>query len=516
MSPRRGGEADKFGNRYEGRWTVRHLLYVLLGQVDSVSVEEASEIGEGAEFTVRQGGDVEVHQVKRQIGTANEWSVKALGAAGVLRAAHQHVSAGRKFVFVSTVPARALDELIDKAQRSTSAQSFLDDMLTKELQPDFTYLSGPSGFGSVDNAWKTLKGIEASWTNERDVRDINSGFAGLLLEGAEPLLAAVALGDLVLDNLNVPLDAITIEAKLERYGLRRARFLGSRTLLNDVRSALERWKDSVARELLQPVIPRAEPAETWSQLQDSNRAVFVVGAAGYGKSAVVYETVREAETSGWTTLGLRLDRLEPFASPTELGQRIGLGISPVSALAAVSPNDPCLLVIDQVDAVSMASGRMPASFDVVASLLREAAGFSNMRVILGCRKFDVDNDERIRAVIKDADISQVEVGPLTNQQVDTAVQAMGLTAHSLSNDQHRLLSSPFNLVLLRANSDQADALSFSSSRELLDSYWDRKRRDCRRGRSPVPRFNKVIETLVDSMSQRQRLAAPVTVLDPLP
>ena len=32
MSPRSGGEAAKFGERYEGRWTTRQLLYVLLGQ----------------------------------------------------------------------------------------------------------------------------------------------------------------------------------------------------------------------------------------------------------------------------------------------------------------------------------------------------------------------------------------------------------------------------------------------------------------------------------------------------
>jgi hypothetical protein len=478
-----------------------------------VTVEEAGDIGSGAEFTVRCGSDVEVHQVKRQIGNANEWSVQALKGANVLRAAGEHVAAGRRFLFVSTVPARIIDELTDRARRSASAQSFLDQMLTKELQPDFTYLSGSSVFGSVENAWTTLKGLEIRWPDERDVRDVNSGFAGLLLEGAEPSLAAVALGDLVLDNLNVPLDAIAIEGKLERYGLRRARLLGSRTLLNDVRSALERWKDSVARELLQPVIQRGEVAETWGQLQGSNRAVFIVGAAGNGKSATVYETVREAETGGWTVLALRLDRLGSFASSAELGQWIGLGISPVSALAAVSPNGPCLLVIDQVDAVSMASGRMPASFDVVASLLREAAGFPNMRVLLGCRKFDVENDERIRAVIKEAGVSQVEVGPLTNQQVDAAVQAMGLTPGSLTNEQRRLFSSPFNLVLLRANSDQRDVMSFRSSRELLDSFWERKRRDCRQGRSPAPRFNEVIGTLVDSMSERQRLAAPVTVLD---
>ena len=87
MSPLPGGEADKFGGRYEGRWTARYLLYVLLGRVDSVTVEEAGPIGKGAEFTVRRGDTIEVHQVKRQHGNANDWSLQALNSAGVLLAA---------------------------------------------------------------------------------------------------------------------------------------------------------------------------------------------------------------------------------------------------------------------------------------------------------------------------------------------------------------------------------------------------------------------------------------------
>jgi len=513
MSPRRGGEADKFGNRYEGRWTVRHLLYVLLGRVDSVTVEEAGDIGRGAEFIVRYSHRVEAHQVKRQVGNANEWSLSALKSADILSAARKHVTDDRAFHFLSIVPARTLDELSDRARGSASVQSFLDNSLTRELQPDFTYLSGPDVFGSVENAWKTLRGIEIRWPDERDLRDINSALAGLLLEGAEPPLAAVALGDLAVNNLNVPLDAVVIERELQYYGLRRARLLGSQTLVNDVHSALNRWKDSVVRELLEPVITREETARTWGKLRDNSQTVFVVGDAGGGKSAVIYESAREAETAGWKTLALRLDRLEPFASPVELGQRCGLGVSPVSALAAVSSDRPCLLVIDQVDAVSMASGRMPASFDAVASLIREAAGFSNMRVLLGCRKFDVDNDERIRAVIKQESVAQVEVGPLSNQQVAAAVRAMGIDTESLTDQHYKFLSSPFNLVLLSSISDQPGVLSIRSARDLLDEYWERKRRDCRRGRSPAPRFNDVIGALVDAMSERQRLAAPVTVLD---
>jgi hypothetical protein len=71
MSPRAGGEADKFGNRYEGVWTARQLLYVLSGRINSITVEEPGGPGAGVEFILRRGDNTEAHQCKRQHGTAN-------------------------------------------------------------------------------------------------------------------------------------------------------------------------------------------------------------------------------------------------------------------------------------------------------------------------------------------------------------------------------------------------------------------------------------------------------------
>ena len=81
----------KFGERYEGRWTTRQLLYVLLGQVDSVTVEDVGEISLSAAFTLRCRDKVEVHQVKRQHGSAPEWKISALNENGVLGIIHREL-----------------------------------------------------------------------------------------------------------------------------------------------------------------------------------------------------------------------------------------------------------------------------------------------------------------------------------------------------------------------------------------------------------------------------------------
>ena len=72
---------------------------------------------------------------------------------------------------------------------------------------------------------------------------------------------------------------------------------------------------------------------------------------------------------------------------------------------------------------------------------------------------------------------------------------------------------PFNLVLLSAIADQADALSFTSATGLLNRYWERKRRACANRREPPARFAAVITALADAMSARQQQTASVSVLD---
>ena len=154
-------------------------------------------------------------------------------------------------------------------------------------------------------------------------------------------------------------------------------------------------------------------ADLADRLRSSDTPVtMVVGAAGAGKSGVLWQSVQELEAEEhWPILAFRLDRLESMASTSDLGDQLGLGVSPVTALAAVAAGGPCLLVVDQLDAVSFASGRLPSGFNTVVDLIREAAAFPQMRVLLACRAFDVDNDHRIRRLVADNEVGRLDVAP---------------------------------------------------------------------------------------------------------
>ena len=510
MSPRAGGEADKLGNRYEGSWTVRQLLNVLGGRAKSITVEEIGEAGDGIEFALeRNTGVVEGHQVKRQHGNANSWTIRALGDEGVLQSAARQIADGRQFHFVSTVHSRSLDELTLRARSSERAT--FEKSLSKKLKAEFEKLK--IELGPEHDAYDVLQGLYVRPQEEKEIRATNEVLSEVLVAGARGPAVAAVLGDLILENLGRPLDAARIREKLRDYELEPAHLLGAAQVTTAVGDVYDAWRATIDRELLQPVIPRSEANEILEAIKSKDRrVVLAAGTAGAGKSAVMSQ-VLDGLDEGWSVLGMRLDRIEPFSSPYELGTaRLGLPSSPVASLAAAADGGDALLVIDQLDAVSRTSGRMPLTFDAVADLLREATAFPNIRILIACRRFDIDNDDRLRRLVQDGErVHTVDIGPLSAEQVAAAVTGMGVDAGTLTDEQRELLRSPLHLVLLSAISDEDGALAFGSSEDLLDAFWRRKLQDARQRRPG--RYSTTVNTLVDYMSDHQRLAAPEAVLD---
>lgn len=512
MAPRPGGETDKIGNRYELAWTIRHALYCVLDASRSLTPEDSEvELGKGSEFTYVAGMRTEVHQLKRQDGNSNQWTIKALNRFNIFTAAAEHVAAGRDYHFVSLVPCGPLRELAERARKAADLQAFTRSWLTNELSDAFAELSAEEVLGSPAAAWSTLRGMWFEVQDEHDIVRVNGMLAELSLEGATGHLASLALGDIVLNNLGKRLARPDLLSELEGRGIKPLAASSRILTAEQVEVATESWRNTVERELLHPMIARDEAAGLASVLQ-ANRIGLVVGTAGGGKSVVLHQFVQSAIDSGAEVLALRLDQLDRFASTDDLGRQRGLGGSPAAALAKAANGRDAYLVIDQLDAVSLASGRMPESFDVVVDLIGEALAVNGMRVVLACREFDVDNDHRIRALAARPDVQTVPVALLSMEAVERAVAEMRLDPKRLSASQRELLRTPLHLVLLSSIAGQADALAFQSKGSLFEAFWQRKRQAVRARRDTV-RYAEVLARIANAVSDRQVLSVPIEVLD---
>lgn len=519
--PLQGGAADKFGNRYEGRWTVLHMAEVLDERADSLRLEPPGEEGEGAEFWVRRGTAYEYHQVKRQHGAEGRWTIASLKDRRVLPRFYEKLNnTSASCVFISTHSAYQLDELSDRARRAPSWAEYDRDFLkSSSVRTSFDELRASWGNCAPEEAYERLKRIKVETVGEGTLQTMVESRLAILVEGQTPSAVAASLAGFALDQVHNELTAIDIWRHLEGQGFRRREWNRDPRVLVAVDAQNDRYLGFLRDEAIRgKLFPRDEAQVALNKLlsTDGKRGVMLAGEAGVGKSSTTPEVVTRLKEIGWPVLAFRVDRMDPMPTPDHVGESLGLPGSPAHVLAAIAQGRDCALVIDQLDAVSLASGRHPQFFECINEIIKQALTYPRMRLVLGCRKFDIDNDHRLRRLVDDRGVAEVvPINRLSDERVREIVTGLGLDATRLTSKQLALLSVPLHLNLLsEVTSDtQADALDFETAKDLYDKFWRRKQALVRARLGRDVRWVQVVDALCDYMSERQGLAAPSHVLD---
>lgn len=173
-----------------------------------------------------------------------------------------------------------------------------------------------------------------------------------------------------------------------------------------------------------------------------------------------------------------------------------------------------MLVVDQLDALSVVSARNQAAWGVFNELLDEAGSYPNLRLLLACRSFDLDRDPRLRALVTDQDqVERIPLQPLEEETVRLAVATAGLDPTSLNAAQVEILSIPLHLHLL-LESANSDRMEFASARDLYDAYWEHKSvAVSQRLPGILNAWTDAVACLTDELSRRESLVAPSLVMD---
>jgi hypothetical protein len=519
--PLPGGASDKFGNRYEGRWTVLQMAEVLAEHADLMRLEPPGEEGEGVEFWVRRSGGYEYHQVKRQHGADGRWTIASLNDRRVLQRFFEKLSdPSATCVFVSTHSTHQLDELIDRARRAASWAEYDRDFLkSSPLRAAFYELLSYWGNSEPAEAYERLKRVAIRTVDEETLRLMTEGQLAVLVEGQSPSAVAASLASYALDRVHHELSATDIWQHLESQGYRRREWNKDPRVLAAIEAQNGRYLGFLRDEAIGgELFPREEAQLAVDKLlsTEGKGSVMIAGEAGVGKSSVMPEIVRRLREIGWPVLAFRVDRMEPMPTPEQVGETLGLLESPAHVLAAVAQGRDCALVIDQLDAVSLASGRHPQFFECINEIIKQAQAYPRMHLVLGCRKFDINNDHRLRRLVEERGVAEVvTVNRLSHDRVKQIVTGFGFDATRLTGRQLDLLSVPLHLNLLSelATDIHADALNFETAKDLYDEFWKRKQALVRARLGRDLQWTQVMDVLCDYMSERQTLSAPEVILD---
>ncbi len=526
--PVSGGAADKLGNRYEALWAIDQLLRIVNGAAHWLTLEPLDpNEARGIEFVVGcPEGITEYWSVKRQTTKAAGWTLALLASKDdrgrtILSDLLEHVEKdpNSRAVFASTLGARDFEEL----RGYIGSREILDARLQRsaELSSAFRDYVLPLCGGDVERALAFLRWTRTHAADESKLSDdVNFKLRKLLYaEDGSPLDAAAVRGhlkDIIQDNIHSPLDKEKILGALRSHGFRLREWGLEKSVRDRIDALCETYVAALNSHLVNGTFLPLAGAE--SILSDNgqpvNRKVLVVGEAGGGKSTTLADVVGQLRGRGIAVLPVRFDQLpEGILSTTELGRKLLLPESPALTLAGVASGAPSVLIVDQLDAISIASGRRADLWSLFEALLREVEPFPGMSLIVGCREFDLEHDHRIRRLNAEASgFKIIKLKPLTVEQVDGALRSAGTEPALIAAAFKSILAVPLHLSMFLSLTPP-DRVGVLGRDDLFDRFWTEgeHRVDCRLGRKVA--WTQVIDKLANWLSERQQLSAPLYILD---
>ena len=509
-----GGIADKLGNKYEQKWAVCKLLDVVEGRVTSIRYEGLSKDFHGFEFELCRPNHSEWHQTKIKAKEGN-WTLRALERDGVVDAFKSRLSddVAAKCVFVSQDPASQMRELCDKVRMANNVHEFLNTVSKKDKE----------SFDDLAKMWDVAATDVFEWLNRCEFRTVSRQtldeiivmYGRHLLRGDADIFAS--LSDYLLNNLNV-----SITTEIAREWILKSNLFTFRpaaldpTLREDVAVANQRYLNSYTPfGIAGQKISRAEASVVLAELQaaDGPSLILLTGEAGSGKSGVVREIMTSLSDSSIPHLAFRIDRYFSCGTRTAVGSDVlSREESPVSALANLAGDCNSVLIVDQIDAVSEISGRTGTVKDVLRELVRETRYYGDIRCLLVCRSFDLENDPQYRELEWEHRAKQVQVQHLSwERDVTPILERAGVETEGLTEGQRRLLSLPLYLSVFMEIGDPK--FCFTSSTELMQRLLEKKTRDLQKERTIGWSVQAPLCAMAEWMSEKQELSCPDSVLD---
>src|SRR4029453_10005852 len=256
---------------------------------------------------------------------------------------------------------------------------------------------------------------------------------------------------LSLEKVHYKLVAADIWAHLEELGFTRRRWFEDTNLLAAVGRTVDRYRLRHTESSIGGYrIERSEASTVLDKLADFDGGnVLVVSEAGGGKSQVLLQTVDKVVERRWPIIAFSVDTLSPTTLEEKVGEQLGLPSSPPRVLASIARDSPSVLVIDQLDAVSLASGRNPEFYEVIREIIAETRIYPNIKVVLACRQFDLENDYRMRRLSEGAEAADVvTVRALELGVVKEVIARLGPDPGDLEEGQLASPENPLHLSLL--------------------------------------------------------------------
>jgi hypothetical protein len=269
----------------------------------------------------------------------------------------------------------------------------------------------------------------------------------------------------------------------------------------------------VAEEIVEWMLTTGDPQK--------NIAVLLDGP-GRGKTVILRDVLAKLEEQNIITLAIKADRQLTDLSPGRHlhechGVALPAPVEDVVRWAARSQTKPIVVLLDQVDALSLSMTREPYALEVIARVIARLQGLHNVRVLLSCRTFDLNTTPTLR----DLDIQQkFEIPDLSKDEISKVLDKVGVRYQDLAPPAQKLLQVPLHLdlfarVIERQQEKGTVTTQLRNVRTLQDLYHIIWERSVLSPEAPVSSQDRteVIQRIVLQMEKDERTSAPFFIFD---
>jgi len=526
-----GGMADKLGNRYEGHWLVTKLLSLLNEKILSITVEAIGDDERGVDlWIVQKNGVRQAHQCKARNGSKEYWDIGDLASRGVLGNLRYQLDRDptHEFFFVSSVGAELFRSICDFARRSdNNPELFYQEKILKRGQDvqkyfkkfcDYMSLNPAEesdrvrAFQYLNRTYVTLyPDDQGTWQNLLDLTD------SLLLGEPEIVVSTLLTYVENRERFGSPIYADQLRKFLSKKGIHPKRLEHDSRIIPAVEVLQREFTESIRPLLIGGAPLQRNETSMLIDAIKNGRNVILSGAAGYGKSGVLYELTEFLRHEKILYLPIRLDRREPENTAAQFGRQMGLPDCPVFSLSALAGERQSVLVLDQLDAIRWTSAHSNNALDVCKELerhvqLKRLQG-EEVSIILCSRTFDLQHDPSIRnwlAGERAKEFVNIEVKELPLENVKKIAGAPFL---QMTEKEKSLLANPLNLSIWVELSHAGTVPRFRTATDLMREFWKNRRWVLHDQANIAPdQVDQVLTPLIDYMEKYGKISAPERII----
>lgn len=436
-----GGQADKLGNRYEGRWIIKNYLDLLNEKIKSLIIEPFGDEGDGIDLWITDNKNHRiVCQCKARNASKDYWTPGDLNAIKIFKIARLQIDrySDITFCFVSAIPAPQVNDLCDNTRKSPDFNSYYTFYIKKYPEKLRLYKTICRGFGLNDevtaNLEKTYYYLQKikikQYTDDDNTKDELLTRISYLIEGNEEdiysLLISFATEN---DNLGKKITANDLLTYLENNNHCPRKLDKDKRIIPQLKAQQKKFTKSIQDQGLikNRLIKREESQKLLEKIKKNLPLLLLHGVSGCGKSLVLYELTQLLIREGITYFPLRLDiDIIVCNSLKKLGESFGLPDSPDMCLAAQAGEKSAVLIIDQLDAIRWTGLNGNQSLVMCKQLVREVINLNKngkkLSVIISCRTFDYKNDNEIINWIKEQKAEEFEICGFSEELVKQVIE----------------------------------------------------------------------------------------------